>query len=209
MPQALPHGSQGRFARTDAFTSKTSPRASASTRPAAAAAPRFSTTTTTACSIIAITSAYGGANLYRNNGDGTFTDVSVDSGLDTATNTFGIAAGDYNNDGFTDLYVTRAGFYVGEGQLFRNNGDGTFTDVTQEAGLEDVWGPAFTASWVDYDNDGLLDLFVANNLGGLFERKTPNRLFHNNGDGTFTEVTEQAGLKTHLAHHRRRLGRLR
>jgi len=145
---------------------------------------------------IAVTSAYGGATLYHNNGDGTFTDVSVTSGLDTATNTFAVIAGDYNNDGFIDLYITRSGFYVGEGQLFRNNGDGTFTDVTAEAGLKNVWGPAFTASWVDYDGDGLLDLFVANNLGGLFERKTPNRLFHNNGDGTFTEVTEQAGLKT-------------
>ncbi|HVY94059.1 MAG TPA: FG-GAP-like repeat-containing protein [Bryobacteraceae bacterium] len=145
---------------------------------------------------IAITSAYGGGSLYRNNGDGTFTDVSHTAGLDTATNTFGITAGDYNNDGFVDLYVTRSGFYVGDGVLFRNNGDGTFTDVTVEAGLGNVWGPAFTASWVDYDNDGFLDLFVANNLGGLFERKTPNRLFHNNGDGTFTEVTEKAGLHT-------------
>ncbi|MBZ5667781.1 MAG: FG-GAP-like repeat-containing protein [Acidobacteriia bacterium] len=145
---------------------------------------------------IAITSAYGGATLYHNNGNGTFTDVSISSGLDTATNTFAVVAGDYNNDGFTDLYITRSGFYVGEGQLFRNNGDGTFTDVTKQAGLENVWGPAFTASWVDYDGDGLLDLFVANNLGALFERKTPNRLFHNNGNGTFTEATEEAGLKT-------------
>ncbi len=145
---------------------------------------------------LAVTSAYGGATLYHNNGDGTFTDVSLTSGLDASTNTFGVAAGDYNNDGFTDLYITRSGFYMGEGQLFRNNGDGTFSDVTKEAGLEKVWGPAFTASWVDYDNDGRLDLFVANNLGGLFERKTPNRLFHNNGNGTFTEVTKEAGLHT-------------
>ncbi|HEY9250970.1 MAG TPA: VCBS repeat-containing protein, partial [Rariglobus sp.] len=145
---------------------------------------------------ICMTSAYGGANLYRNNGDGTFTDVSVTSGLDIATNTFGVVAGDYDNDGLIDLYVTRAGFYMGEGQLFRNNGDGTFSDVTKKSGLSDIWGPSFTASWVDYDNDGHLDLFVSNNLGGLFERKTPNRLFHNNGDGTFTEVTEQSGIKT-------------
>jgi tetratricopeptide (TPR) repeat protein len=145
---------------------------------------------------IVIGAAYGGTNLYHNNGDGTFTDVSIDSGLDISVNSFATVAGDYNNDGFTDLYITRQGFYVGEGQLFRNNGDGTFTDVTQQAGLKNVWGPAFTASWVDYDNDGFLDLFIANNLGGLFERKTPNRLFHNNGDGTFTDVTQQAGLHT-------------
>jgi hypothetical protein len=103
--------------------------------------------------------------------------------------------GDYNNDGYNDLFITRLGFFVGDAQLFRNNGDGTFTDVTEEAGLK-IWGPAFNASWVDYDCDGRLDLFVANNLGGMFDRKTPNRLFHNNGDGTFTEVTEKAGLST-------------
>ena len=144
---------------------------------------------------IVIASAHGGCNLFHNNGDGTFTDVSIASGLDNAVNTFAITVGDYNNDGFPDLYITRLGFYVGEGQLFRNNGDGTFTDVTEEAGLN-MWGPSFTPSWVDYDSDGLLDLFITNNLGGIFDRKTPNRLFHNNGDGTFTEVTEQAGLHT-------------
>ncbi len=144
---------------------------------------------------IAIASAHAGCNLYRNNGDGTFTDVSVSSGLDTAVNPFIITVGDYNNDGFEDLFITRLGFYAGEGQLFRNNGDGTFTDVTEEAGLK-MWGPAFSASWVDYDCDGRLDLFIANNIGGLFDRKLPNRLFHNNGDGTFTDVTEAAGLST-------------
>ncbi|MEQ1886949.1 MAG: FG-GAP-like repeat-containing protein [Bryobacteraceae bacterium] len=144
---------------------------------------------------IVIASAHGGCNLYHNNGDGTYTDVSINSGLDSCVNGFAITVGDFNNDGYPDLFITRLGFYVGEGQLFRNNGDGTFTDVTKQAGVK-VWGPAFTASWVDYDGDGFLDLFIANNLGGLFERKTPNRLFHNNGDGTFTEVTDEAGLKT-------------
>jgi tetratricopeptide (TPR) repeat protein len=143
-----------------------------------------------------VASAFGGTNLFKNNGDGTFTDVSVTSGVDNSVNTFGVIAGDYNNDGNTDLYLTRQGFYVGEGQLLHNNGDGTFTDVTEQAGLKDVWGPAFSASWVDYDNDGYLDLFVANNLGGLFERKTPNRLFHNNGDGTFTDVTAKSGISS-------------
>ncbi len=144
---------------------------------------------------IVMASAHGGCNLFHNNGDGTFTDVSVASGLDTAVNTFGITVGDYNNDGYPDVFITRLGFYAGEAQLFRNNGDGTFTDVTEQAGLN-VWGPTFLSTWVDYDGDGYLDLFLANNLSGLFDRKTPNRLFHNNGDGTFTEVTEKSGLKT-------------
>ncbi len=142
---------------------------------------------------IAITSAHGGTSLYRNNGDGTFTDVSIESGLDQAVNGFSIIAGDYDNDGFTDLYVTRLGWYAGDGTLFHNNGDGTFTDVTVAAGLA-TWGPCFSASWVDYDCDGYLDLFIPNNAGGVFDRHVPNRLFHNNGDGTFTDVTEKAGV---------------
>ena len=144
---------------------------------------------------IVIAAAHAGCNLYRNNGDGTFTDVSVGSGLDACVNGFIIAVGDYNNDGYPDLFINRLGFFPGESQLFRNNGDGTFTDVTEEAGLK-VWGPAFSSAWADYDCDGQLDLFIANNLGGMFDRKTPNRLFHNNGDGTFTETTEDAGLST-------------
>jgi len=144
---------------------------------------------------IVISSGHGGCNLYRNNGDGTFTDATVGSGLDECVNTFVIAVGDYNNDGLDDLYITRLGFYVGESVLYRNNGDGTFTDVTKEAGVG-CWGPSFTCHWVDYDCDGFLDLFVANNFAGVFDRKNPNRLFHNNGDGTFTEVSEQAGLST-------------
>lgn len=144
---------------------------------------------------VVIAAAQAGCTLYRNNGDGTFTDVSVGSGLDDCVNGFAITAGDYNNDGFTDLFVTRLGFFQGEGVLLRNNGDGTFTDVTKQAGLN-AWGPGFTPAWVDYDCDGYLDLFIANNLGGLFDRKTRNLLFHNNGDGTFTEVSDRAGIKT-------------
>ncbi len=144
---------------------------------------------------VVISSAHGGVSVYRNNRDGSFTDVSVGSGLDECVNSFSVAAGDYNNDGFVDLYITRLGFYVGDSVLYRNNGDGTFTDVTAEAGAS-CWGPSFSAQWVDYDCDGNLDLFVANNISGMFDRKNPNRLFHNNGDGTFTEVSEKAGLHT-------------
>jgi tetratricopeptide (TPR) repeat protein len=142
---------------------------------------------------IAITSAHGGTSLYRNNGDGTFTDVSIESGLDQAVNGFSIIAGDYDNDGFVDLYISRLGWYAGDGTLYHNNGDGTFSDVTAKAGVS-TWGPCFSASWVDYDCDGYLDLFVPNNTGGIFDRHVPNRLFHNNGDGTFTDVTTEAGV---------------
>jgi tetratricopeptide (TPR) repeat protein len=142
---------------------------------------------------IVISAAHAGCTLYRNNGDGTFTDVSISSGLDHCINGFVIIAGDYDNDGFPDLFVTRQGFYYGDCGLYHNNGNGTFTNVTVEAGVQS-WGPAYTASWVDYDCDGRLDLFIGYNLGGMFDRRTPNRLFHNNGDGTFTDVTEGAGL---------------
>ena len=144
---------------------------------------------------VVITAAHAGCSLYHNNGDGTFSDVSIASGLDNCVNGFIVAAADYDNDGNTDLFVTRIGFYYGDTTLFRNNGDGTFTDVTRQAGLAH-WGPSFTATWADYNNDGYVDLFVANNLGGLFDRKSPNLLFRNNGDGTFTEVAAQAGLVT-------------
>ena len=139
--------------------------------------------------------AHSGCSLFRNRGDGTFVDASIGSGLDRCVYAFAVAAGDYNNDGLSDLYISSLGFFNGRGRLMHNNGDGTFTDVTQDAGLE-TWGPGFTATWVDYDGDGHLDLYLANNLGGLFDRKTPNRLFHNNGDGTFTDVTQDAGLTT-------------
>jgi FG-GAP-like repeat len=144
---------------------------------------------------VVISSGHGGCSVYRNNGDGTFTDVTIGSGLEDCVNTFIIAVGDYNNDGLDDLYITRLGFYVGESMLLRNNGNGTFTNVTAEAGVG-CWGPSFTAYWVDYDCDGYLDLFVANNFASIFDRKNPNRLFHNNGDGTFTEVAAPVGLVT-------------
>ncbi len=154
--------------------------------------------------------------LYRNNRDGTFSDVTVKAGLAGEGYSMGVAVGDYNNDGHEDLFVVG----VHGNHLYRNNGDGTFTDVTQPAGLagpgslgRPVWSVA--ACFVDYDNDGLLDLFISNYCdwapgsdpicGGL-EPATraychpdkyhaePMQLFHNNGDGTFTEVTRKQGL---------------
>jgi hypothetical protein len=144
---------------------------------------------------VLVAAAHGGCTLYKNNGDGTFSDASITSGMDTCLTAFITTIGDYDNDGHPDIFVTRNGFFSGECSLYHNNGDGTFTDVTRGSGLSG-WGPAFTASWIDYDNDGKLDLYVAYNLGSLFERKTKNRLFRNNGDGTFTDVTDAAGLVT-------------
>ena len=144
---------------------------------------------------LAIAGAHSGVSLYLNRGDGTFDDASAGSGLDESLYAFSLAAADYDNDGRIDLFATGLGFFDGQGLLFKNVGDGRFEDVTRDAGL-DLWGPGFTASWIDYDGDGWLDLFVVNNLGGLFDRKTPNRLFKNNRDGTFSDVTLDAGLVT-------------
>jgi len=155
--------------------------------------------------------------LFRNNGDGTFTDVTERAGLAGVGYSMGVAAGDYDNDGFVDLYVT--GFNCN--QLFHNNGDGTFTDRTEKAGVSGVlkrskpWSVA--AGWIDYDNNGLLDLFVVNYLdyslstahscktGNIVDycspdeyRGTPNILYRNNGDGTFTDVSQQSRISQYL-----------
>ena len=155
--------------------------------------------------------------LFRNNGDGTFTDVTEKAGLAGIGYSMGVAAGDYDNDGFVDLYVT--GFNCN--QLFHNNGDGTFTDRTEKAGVSGVlkkgkpWSVA--AGWLDYNNDGLLDLFVVNyldyslstahscNTGNIVDycspdeyRGTPNILYRNNGDGTFTDVSQQSHISQYL-----------
>jgi hypothetical protein len=154
--------------------------------------------------------------LYRNNRDGTFTDVTEKAGLTRAGWACGVTVGDYNNDGFEDLFVT----YWGHNALYRNNGDGTFTDVTREAGLLDPkvrWSTGCT--FVDYDRDGKLDLFVSRylqfdpkeipaagkapacNFKGVLVNCGPrglpaetHSLYHNNGDGTFTDVSERAGI---------------
>jgi hypothetical protein len=152
--------------------------------------------------------------LYRNNRDGTFTDVTEKAGVAGGTFGMGVAVGDYNNDGYPDLFVTAYGRCI----LYRNNGNGTFTDVTEQAGLS---APGWTTSavWFDYDNDGLLDLFVCsfveyglkrhifcgdNRLGRAYYciprvfKPTPSLLFHNNGDGTFTEVSRGTEIERAL-----------
>jgi len=142
-----------------------------------------------------LVAASGGCSLFHNNGDGTFTDRSVGSGIDTCVSSFAVTVGDYDGDGKPDVFITRQGFLEGASVLYRNNGDGTFTDVTAAAGLSG-WMSTFCANWADYDCDGHLDLFVGSNLNGLFGRKVPDRLFRNNGDGTFTDVTAAAGILT-------------
>ncbi len=150
--------------------------------------------------------------LYKNNRDGTFTDVTEKAGVGAGGFGMGIAVGDYDNDGFADLYVTQYGRNI----LYRNNGNGTFTDVTEKAGVG-VQGWASQAVWFDYDNDGRLDLFVgqfasfdkANGCGVSADgkrhyciprifRSMPSWLFHNNGDGTFTDVSKESGIAASL-----------
>ncbi|HEY6293876.1 MAG TPA: CRTAC1 family protein [Terriglobia bacterium] len=157
------------------------------------------------------------SRLYRNNGDGTFTDVSDHSGLDRTGWGMGACVGDYDNDGFDDLYVT----YYGGNVLYHNNGDGTFTDVTGKTGTGGPGGHTWSmgCAFGDYDRDGYLDLYVANYLDVDIEKlgepgSAPNctyrgiatfcgprglpggrdMLFHNNRNGTFTDVTEHAGI---------------
>jgi len=144
--------------------------------------------------------------LYRNNGDGTFTDVTAKAGVGHRGYGMGVSAADYDNDGDVDLYVLNYGPNV----LYRNNGDGTFTDVSSKSGLADPhW--SLSAPWLDYDNDGDLDVYVANYLeydagkfrdfypaagypGPLSYKAQADRFYRNNGDGTFTDVTERTGL---------------
>ncbi len=157
--------------------------------------------------------------LFRNEGHGVFTDVTKEAGLAGTGFDNGVAVGDYDNDGYPDLFV--AG--VHHNTLYHNNGDGTFTDVTAKAGLEHSndpqYGPlwSITGAWVDVNNDGLLDLFIANYLHWNYKTEPlcgigdtydycapelytgqPNQLFLNRGDGTFEDVSAQWGLRSHV-----------
>ena len=129
--------------------------------------------------------------LYRNNGDGTFTNVADQAGIADPRGGWGSLFADYDNDGFLDLYITRGGWSgAAENTLYHNNGDGTFTDVTHTAGVADPQS-SFCAAWADYDNDGYLDLYIAD---GVIGDGAANVLYRNNGDGTFTNIAEIAGV---------------
>jgi enediyne biosynthesis protein E4 len=157
--------------------------------------------------------------LFRNDGNGVFTDVTAQAGLKGHGFDVGVAAGDYDNDGHPDLFVTG----VHGNALYHNNGDGTFTDATKKAGLDNSvdpeYGPlwAVAAAWVDVNNDGLLDLFLVNYLQWTWSDKPlctinnvaeychpryykglPDQLFLNQGDGTFKDVSKEWGLREHI-----------
>jgi len=144
-------------------------------------------------------------HLYKNNGNGTFTDVTEKAGVADNQFSFAAIAADYDNDGFTDLLVTSYGHVT----LYHNNGDGTFTDVTEKAGIKfEGWG--ISSAWLDYDNDGCVDLFIGryvkfdpayrayyaadNYPGPLDYEGDSNLLFHNNCHGGFTDVSEKSGI---------------
>ena len=147
-------------------------------------------------------------HLYHNRGDGTFEDVTKKAGVGGPWYSMGVTVGDFNNDGYPDMYITNYGTNV----LYKNNGDGTFTDVTKRAGVGGKETDFSTgAVWLDYDNDGFLDLYVGKYLnfdpnykyyyapdgfpGPLAYDAQPDVLYHNNGDGTFTDVTKAMGIK--------------
>ncbi len=136
-------------------------------------------------------------HFFQNQRDGTFRDRTAEAGLAGLYGGINTVQADYNNDGFTDLYVLRGAWMLAKGRhpnsLIRNNGDGTFTDVTFEAGLGDTHYPTQTATWGDYDNDGDVDLYVGNEHTDAI--RAPCQLFRNNGDGTFTDVAETAGVQ--------------
>ena len=134
--------------------------------------------------------------LYRNQGDGTFVDVTAAARFKHLTNGKGLAWGDYDNDGFLDLYIPRgqaAAHGTLGGTLYRNNGNGTFTDATAAAGVASTTNN-WSAVWGDYDNDGFLDLFVTCAGASALGTGNANLLYHNNGNGTFTNVAAAQGV---------------
>jgi hypothetical protein len=145
-----------------------------------------------------VTSCWGlkyGMHYFRNNKDGTFSDESEQSGLDKIKGGLNIIQADYNNDGFPDILVLRGAWLTKFGKqaksLLRNNGNGTFTDVTVESGLLSI-NPTQAASWADFNNDGWLDLFIGHETSSP-DNPNPSELYINNRDGTFTNVAEKSG----------------
>ncbi len=143
---------------------------------------------------IFIVNHVGRPSLLKNTGDGAFSDITEWSGTSKRGDLHGCAVADYDNDGDSDIYLS-VGANKGRGKglnmLYRNNGRGRFVNVASAAGVTDPKGRGRSASWVDYDNDGFLDLFVANDR----RADAPSVLYRNNGDGTFTDVSAEAGLK--------------
>jgi tetratricopeptide (TPR) repeat protein len=139
----------------------------------------------------------GQLRFFRNTQDGHFSEQTAAAGLTGLYGGLNLVQADYNNDGNVDIFVLRGAWLGKNGRhpnsLLRNNGDGTFTDVTFDAGLGDVHYPTQTASWGDYDNDGDLDLYIGNEATQAF--KVPCQLFRNNGDGTFTDVAADARVQ--------------
>jgi hypothetical protein len=141
-------------------------------------------------------SLYEPMHFFRNNGDGTFSDRSAESGLSKVMGGLNIVQADYNNDGFLDILVLRGAWKMQYGNepnsLLKNNGDGTFTDVTYEAGMLSRH-PTQAATWNDFNNDGWLDVFIGNESSSQFQH--PCELYMNNGDGTFREVAIAANCR--------------
>jgi len=137
-----------------------------------------------------------GMHYFKNNANGTFIETTSITGLKGITGGLNMMQTDYNNDGFKDIFVVRGGWKGKYGRepnsLLKNNGNGTFTDVTTEAGLLS-FHPTLTANWNDFNNDGWLDLFIGNETTGAGELEHPCELYINNQDGTFREVAKQAG----------------
>ncbi|MFN7947547.1 MAG: FG-GAP-like repeat-containing protein [Blastocatellia bacterium] len=138
--------------------------------------------------VISSVSACDSLRLFHNNGDGTFSERTKQAGLTDQLGGINCVQTDYNNDGWLDIFVMRGGWeFPMRNSLLRNNGDGTFTDVTAQSGLLSGAHRTHSAAWADFDNDGWLDVFIGH-------EETPSQLFRNRGDGTFEDVTQKAGV---------------